>query len=109
MITIKDKTVKLSGIKPEMIMMSILVNQVFEKYHLGTIITAGTEEFYPDGERIHMPGSKHITGEALDFRSRHIPDAVYSKLCSDIQTAVGAEFQLVKHKSHLHLEMDLTG
>ncbi|MCD6163748.1 MAG: hypothetical protein J7K40_15210 [candidate division Zixibacteria bacterium] len=106
MISLKDKTVKLAGLKSEMVMASILVSQVFEKYHLGTIITAGTEEFYPDGKRIHMVGSKHITGEALDFRSRHIPDAVYSKLCSDIVDAVGGEYQLIKHENHLHLELD---
>ena len=107
MITRKDNTVKMVGIVPEMIVALILVDQVFDKYSLGTIITAGAEEFYPDGKRIHMVGSKHITGEALDFRSRHIPHAVYTKLCADIQDAVGAEFQLSRHRRHLHLEFDV--
>ena len=105
-ITLKDNSVKLSGLKPEMVMASILTHQVFQKYSLDLIITAGTEEFYSDGTRIHMEGSLHPEGLALDYRSRHIPDAVYSKLCSDIVAAVGVEYQLIKHKSHLHQEFD---
>ena len=106
MISRKDDTVKISGLKPEMVVANILVNQVFEKYHLDTIITAGTEEFYPNGKRIHMIDSLHIEGYALDYRSRHIPPGVYTKLCSDIIGAVGPEFQLIKHEKHLHLEFD---
>ncbi len=106
MIVLKDQTVKLSGIKPEMVMAAILTHQVFQKYNLDLIITAGTEEFYPDGTQIHMDGSKHPKGEALDYRSSHIPDAVYTKLCSDIVDAVGIEFQLIRHESHLHQELD---
>ena len=75
MIILKDDTVKLSGINPEMVMAAILTHQVFQKYGLDLIITAGTEECYPDGTQIHMDGSKHPKGEALDYRSRNIPDA----------------------------------
>lgn len=106
MIIPKDNTIKFSGIQPEMVMASILTHQVFQKYNLDLIITAGTEEFYPDGTQIHMDGSKHPLGYALDYRSRHIPHAVYTKLCSDIEDAVGNEYQLIRHNRHLHQEFD---
>ena len=108
MIILKDDTVKLAGIQPEMVMASILTHQVFQKYGLDLIITAGTEIYHPDGTQIHMDGSKHLVGYALDYRSRHIPDAVYTKLCSDVVDAVGIEFQLIRHKSHLHQELDIS-
>ena len=52
MISRKDDTVKISGLKSEMVAAMIISHQVFQKYHLDLIITAGTEEFYPDGKRI---------------------------------------------------------
>ena len=106
MIILKDDTVKFAGIKPEMVMASILVHQVFQKYELDMIITAGTEEFYPNGRRIHKEGSLHPEGYALDLRSREVPDACYTKFCSDISESIGSEFQLIQHFTHFHLEFD---
>ena len=106
----ENGTVRLAGLQPEMDLALAAVNPVFGKCQLDTVITAGTEEFKPDGTLIHARDSLHPRGYALDFRVKHIPDAVYSKLTSDLRAALkelDKAYQLIIHKNHFHIEYDL--
>ena len=106
----ENSTVRLAGLKPEMDKALYAVSKVFDKYHLDTTITAGTEEFDYKGSLIHMVGSLHPRGYALDLRSREVPNAVWTKFVSDIReslTKLGKPYQLFEHKTHLHIEYDL--
>ncbi len=100
----ENKTVRLAGLKIETWIAIKLAEQVFDKYHLGTIITAGTEIYDKDGKKIHMIGSLHDTGYAVDLRSKHIPDACWTTFISDLRNVLGVEYQVIIHDTHLHIE-----
>ena len=107
----ENGTVRLAGLQPEMDPALYAADKVFAKYSLDTVITAGTEEFYPDGTLIHAKDSLHPRGFAVDLRNRHIPNGVYTKLISDLRDALAAispAYQLIlKHSNHFHIEYDL--
>ncbi|MEA1877350.1 MAG: hypothetical protein U9N86_10840 [Bacteroidota bacterium] len=107
MIILKDDTVKMAGIKPEMVVGLMLVQQVYSLVEVSCVITAGTEEFYLDGTRIHMKGSLHPQGYALDFRSRDIPKNDLDNFCDELQEMLKSEYQVIKHNTHIHVEFDL--
>jgi len=101
----ENGTVRMKGLKVEILLALLVMEQVFDKYHLGTIITAGTEIYDKNGKRIHMIGSLHDTGYAVDLRSKHIPDACWTTFLSDLRNALGVEYQVIIHDTHLHIEL----
>ena len=102
----ENGTVRVSGIKPEMIVGVMLMQAIFDKYSVARVWTAGTEEFDKNGEQIHMTGSRHPLGYAVDVRSREIPDGVWTKFLSDLKDILGCEFDVVVHSSHIHVEFN---
>ena len=57
--------VKLADLKPQTVLAVVIVNSVFAALNEECVITSCN-----DGK--HMKGSRHYTGEACDFRLRHI-------------------------------------
>jgi len=61
----------------------------------------------------HMKGSLHYTGNALDFRTKHLPKDVKRKLISVTKRRLANKaYQFVledegKANEHLHIEYDL--
>ena len=102
----ENGTVRLAGIKPEMAVGLMLMQPVFDKYGVEMVITAGTEEYRPDGSLIHMKDSLHPEGYAVDLRSREIVNGIWTKFLSDLRGALGCEFQVIEHDTHLHVEFD---
>jgi len=102
----ENGTVRLAGIKPEIILALMLIEPVFNKYGIDLVITAGTEQYYPDGRKIHMTGSLHDTGYAVDLRSRDVPDACWTKFTSDLKASLTSEYDLLYEENHFHLEFD---
>ena len=103
----ENGTVRLKGIQPELVMAAMIVEPLFNFYGAQLVITAGTEVFDANGERIHMVGSKHETGEALDFRSRDIDFALRGSLEGEVNDALGEEFDFIQEGNHFHLELDV--
>jgi len=71
---------------------------------LDTTITSGN-----DSE--HMTGSKHYTGDALDFRTKHLAPPQRAKWMSVIARRLGPNYQLIledagKPNEHLHIEWE---
>lgn len=70
-------------------------------------LTSGT-----DGE--HMPGSKHATGEAGDFRNHHddgtphMPE-LRARVVSMLRGELGPDFDVVAEHDHYHVEHDPRG
>jgi len=94
------KGVSLRGLQPPMLIGLNVVALVFmEVFGKDTIITCGTE-----GR--HGKSSKHYTGYALDFRTRHLKEEFRLELRNEVWVSLGAEFDIVLHKSHLHVEFD---
>ena len=107
MISLKDDTVKISGLVPEICMGLMVVATVFTEHKIPIVITAGTELFYPSGKRMHMMGSKHESGEAVDLRSRDVFQPRQKEFTIKCQKALGSEYDFILEGNHFHLEFDL--
>lgn len=99
MLSIKQG-VKLIGIKPEMTFAAIIVDQVYTQYNIqDCVITSGL-----DGQ--HKPHSKHYTGEALDFRTRNMPDNIAVLITDVAQQRLGENYDIIFETDHIHCEYD---
>ncbi len=54
----------------------------------------------------HMPGSKHYTDEALDFRTHTYTDGVVESWAAMIRERLGRDYDVVIESDHLHVEHD---
>ena len=96
-----NRGVSIVGVKPEMVLATSIVESVYDKYDSCCTITSGTEQPAP-----HKPDSLHWTGFALDYRIRTIPKFNRQPLANEIAEALGTEFDVVLHTTHLHVEHD---
>jgi len=92
--------VTIFGIRPEMVLAATIVASIYAEFdNAQCVITSIT-----DGN--HGSHSHHHKGFAIDFRTRHIPIGMHELLRTRIQLALGDEFQVVLHKTHMHVEFD---
>jgi len=101
------RTVKLRGIRPEMLMGNDIVESVYDKAGLECTITSGNDSK-------HSRGSLHFTGAALDYRTRHVPRGKVGDLVLAVKSALGEEFDVLlehldKPQEHLHVEYQPKG
>lgn len=102
MLIIKEG-VDISDIAPEMAIAAQAVARVYEWFLYDCIITSAR-----DGS--HKEGSLHYDGMALDFRTRHLSGGYTGQVAQDIAQKVreclGAQFDVVLERTHLHVEFD---
>lgn len=55
---------------------------------------------------VHMPGSKHYTGEAVDFRTWNLKSQV-GVVAQRLRLALGPLFQVIIEHDHIHVELDV--
>lgn len=108
--------VSLKNLTPQMTLAARIIEGVYTQYDTECWITSGN-----DG--IHMEGSKHYRGEALDFRTKNIGKSWYTPedtrerklaLVEDIKLALGGQMRefdvllegLGTDNEHLHVEYD---
>lgn len=109
---VKDNSVKLDGIQPIMRHAMRWADWVWKDLGQECVITSGTEAT-KDGDLIHSAGSLHYSGLALDFRTRYFADggdeAAY-KLESELQNINlhldSGKFEVIQHKTHVHVEFE---
>lgn len=89
--------VRINGIKPEMLLGVIVANSIFEKHGKEFTLTSVVDSK-------HSRGSKHYSGNAIDARTRHLSTVEADRLTIAINTALGADFDVVLESTHLHLE-----
>lgn len=53
---------------------------------------------------IHLPHSKHYTGDAFDIRSRDMSNPV--KMVSIIKDCLGHDYDVIFERDHIHIEYD---
>lgn len=91
--------VKLNGVRPELLIGIMIVNQVFEDHGCEFTIT----EICATGG--HSYSSLHYSGNACDIRSRDLSAPEQQTMAALARTALGNEFDLVTTEAtHWHLE-----
>ena len=59
-----------------------------------------------DFARTRVRGSKHYTGEALDFRTYYLKDQEKQEFLKQAISAFGEDYDVVLEADHLHIEYD---
>jgi len=91
--------VKLMGIQPVMAIAYTIASDIFREEGVECVITSGL-----DG--VHSRSSRHYSGLALDFRTRHLPTERHKPVRDKLASALGDEFDCVLESNHIHAEYD---
>lgn len=92
--------VRLSGMRPEILLAAVAAERVYEKAGFECVVTSCV-----DGK--HMAGSLHYKGAAIDLRTKHVPHALELKqIVGRIKECLGPDFDVVLEQDHLHIEFD---
>lgn len=99
--------VRLTDLKPQMVIAYIAVYHVFSGLGYDVVVTSGNDS-------THKIGSKHGEGNALDFRTKHVPRAIIVKLYEQIKAILGSNFDVILESlnldnEHMHIEYDPHG
>jgi hypothetical protein len=97
-VVIKDGA-SIAGLKIEMRPVMMAAEDIWKDHgrEEGVTITAGT-----DG--VHSAGSLHPFGYALDLRTHYWKKAEISRVANELQEALGDDYDVVIHSTHLHTE-----
>ncbi|KUO61684.1 hypothetical protein APF79_03520 [bacterium BRH_c32] len=92
------ETIKLNGIRAELLVGIIVAERVYEDFGYGMVITSITDSR-------HAPGSLHYAGGAVDLRTRDIKDAaMIKKITETIRKRLTKDYDVVMEKDHIHIE-----
>ena len=91
------KNVKLTGLRPELIIAAIVAMEVYNKYKLDIVITSVT-----DGK--HSATSLHYAGCAFDIRIKNVPGTSHYILRDEIKANLTSDFDVVLKSDHIHVE-----
>ena len=95
------KGVRVQRVQPVVMAIISEMRYVFEEFELPQLVVTAIS----DGE--HMPGSKHFSGEAVDFRVWNIPEKIRPFVFRAMQERFGEHYDCIWHKrSHYHVEHD---
>lgn len=96
MLKLKD-SVRLVGIKPEIVLAMIIVNDAYEAFNTECVITSVNDS-------THSYTSLHNCGYAFDVRTRNVSKRDILALVKKIQESLTGEFDIVLEETHLHIE-----
>ena len=100
---LKDESVDMQSTDPSAVDPIIRVAEdIYSHFDKDLVITSAA-----DGE--HMRGSKHYEGEALDLRGSKAwgySDRVLRQIVSHLRRELGEEYDVVRERTHLHIERD---
>lgn len=91
--------VLLESLSPQMVLAALIVDRAYSDHAHECTITSGS-----DGK--HKAGSLHYVGDALDFRTRDVEEAVMTELVATIKERLGENYDVVVEADHLHCEYD---
>lgn len=99
------KGVKVEGIRDPIFHAILKIDDLYLSYGVkgGVVLTS-----IMDG--VHMKGSRHYTGDAVDIRTWDLPDVVTPLQASDtIRDSLDTGYDVVLEKDHIHVEWDPKG
>lgn len=91
------KSVKINGIKPEIVIAINVVAEVYKAHGKELVVTSVT-----DGK--HSSGSLHYIGHAFDARTFIFEAYELELVKKDIREALTDEFDVVLEEDHFHIE-----
>lgn len=97
MIIIKDNTVNITGLSPQMTVLLITMNSLFEHNGVNCVITSANDA-------VHSNTSLHYNGCALDFRIKHIELMTAKEIVRKANDALGQDFDIILESNHIHAE-----
>jgi len=98
-------SVRISKLAPQMALALSIVVECFRDLGINEVVITSGEDSR------HKPGSKHYTGNALDFRTHHVPRMLLKALVLNIKEALSPDFDVLlesqdEPNEHLHVEFD---
>jgi len=103
MIRLKDNSVSIRGLKPEMVIALIILRGLYDIYALPLVVTSGTEGYSGDG--VHKPTSYHYLGYAVDVRKRQVPHELREEFIDKMRRYLKDDFVVVDEPSHYHVQL----
>lgn len=101
---LKDSTVRLFGLRPEVVVALLIADGVFRELGVELVLTSGTEYTTK-----HSSGSIHYSGGAFDIRTRQMLQGMKTKCLEMLRERLGAEFDVVDESDHFHIEFQPKG
>lgn len=87
------------GVRPRSLWITVAAVAVARELGIEAIITSGE-----DGT--HRTNSRHYSGEALDFRIRHLTASQIQAFMAGLRRALGGDYQVIQEPTHVHVEYD---
>lgn len=94
---IKDSSVHLSGMRPEILFAIMVVDYVYQSYGEELVITSVV-----DGH--HSSSSLHYAGSAFDARTSYFTPGIRKSVADDVRSRLGFDFDVVLESDHMHVE-----
>lgn len=88
-----------TGVTPKLLVIAAAAANAASDMAMTVTITSGV-----DG--VHMKGSKHYSGEALDFRTRGWSRETIDIFMHNIKRRLGRQYDVVLEVDHIHVEYD---
>ncbi len=89
--------VRVFGIRPEMILVLMIADKIYDEYGFDLRWTGSME-----GK--HSRGSLHYIGAAIDLGIIDIQKAVLDDIFNDLNISLGDDYDVVLEKDHIHVE-----
>ena len=89
--------VEINGVKPEIALCLIVVDNIYRNFGFELVVTAVT-----DGT--HSAGSLHYVGYAIDTRTRDFSAIQKATIADTIRVSLTSEFDVVEESDHFHIE-----
>lgn len=91
--------VRIRGIGPEAVVALMVADAVYAVRGFDMVVTSAT-----DGK--HSAGSLHYAGEAVDIRTRDVPEDQRGAIRDEIAARLGANYDVLLEADHIHIEHD---
>lgn len=87
------------GVRPQSLWIAAAAVTIAQEMQIEVVITSGE-----DGQ--HRKGSRHYSGNALDFRRRHLTASQLQDFTAGLARELGRDYQVILEKTHVHVEYD---
>lgn len=91
--------VRTHGLTTPIVLAVVVAEGVYRELGHDLVLTAGI-----DGK--HSTSSKHYSGNAVDLRSRILPEGVAAKAVALLKDRLGNDYDVIHETDHIHIEHD---